>query len=261
MKAAVSGATPTPATYHPTPNTRPPSPITHHPPPTWEQELELCSLGASLVAGVDEAGRGAWAGPVVAGAVIFPQPEALLERMRRDELAAELSLLRDSKLLPAALREQLFDVIGATACAAGVGIVSPALVDVIGLGPANRLAMTRAVRDLGVRPHFLLVDAFKIHSLRIPQRPIIRGDALCMSIAAASIVAKVTRDRIMRGYDAEYPGYGFAQHKGYGTRAHVAALLKLGVSPLHRRSYAPIVAMLAGKYVEAVEEVSADACG
>ncbi len=223
-----------------------PTPVIRHPAPTWEHELDLCSQGALLVAGVDEAGRGSWAGPLVAGAVIFPQPGVLAERMRRDELAAELSLLRDSKLLSSTVRERLLEVIQATACAVGVGVVSSALLDLIGLGPANRLAMTRAVRDLGVRPDCLLVDAFKIHSLRIPQRPIIRGDTLCMSIAAASIVAKVTRDRIMRGYDKEYPGYGFAQHKGYGTRGHVDALLKLGVSPLHRHSFAPIGAMLAG---------------
>ena len=241
------------------PVTHPTTPHLRHPIPTWEHELELCSHGTSVVAGVDEAGRGAWAGPVVAGAVIFPRPEVLAEKMRLDEQAAELSLLRDSKLLTAAVRERLLDVIRAMACAIGVGIVSPALVDIIGLGPANRLAMTRAVRDLGVRPDFLLVDAFKIHSLPIPQRPIIKGDATCMSIAAASIVAKVTRDGIMRKLDKVYPGYGFAQHKGYGTRSHVDMLLRLGVSAIHRRSYAPIVAMLAGDAIE--EEVEADGGG
>lgn len=233
------------------------APVTRRPAPNWEHETELCSHGTSLVAGVDEAGRGAWAGPVVAGAVIFPSPELLAERMSQDEQAAKLSMLRDSKLLTAAVREKLIDVIRATACATGVGIVSAALVDVIGLGPANRLAMTRAVRDLGTRPDFLLVDAFKIHSLRIPQRPIIRGDATCMSIAAASIVAKVTRDRIMHEQDQAFPGYGFTKHKGYGTRSHVDSLLRLGVSSIHRRSYAPIAAMLAGdfsKVSDAIEE-------
>jgi ribonuclease HII len=118
--------------------------------------------------------------------------------------------------------------------------VSPALLDVIGVGPANRLAMARAVRALEVRPDFLLLDAFRLPSMPIPQRPIIKGDATCMSISAASVVAKVTRDRMMCELDAAYPGYGFAQHKGYGTQLHAEALDRLGVLPIHRRSFAPI---------------------
>ena len=208
--------------------------------PTWDHELDLYLQGHWVIAGVDEAGRGAWAGPLVAGAVIFPHPETLGETILRDEL----SVLRDSKLLSAAVREHLLEVVRATACAVGVGVVSPALLDVIGVGPANRLAMARAVRALGVWPDFLLLDAFRVHSMPLPQRPIIRGDATCMTIAAASIVAKVVRDHIMLAHDAEYPGYNFAQHKGYGTRLHIDALLRLGVSPLHRSSFAPIRAML-----------------
>jgi ribonuclease HII len=221
--------------------------------PSWDHELELQAKGLSIIAGVDEAGRGAWAGPLVAAAVVFPDPDLVLARVHVDEVAAELSLLRDSKMIPAHVREQLLEVIKETACAVGVGVVSSGLIDVIGVGPANRLAMARAVRDLGVWPDFLLIDAFKIHSMPIPQRPIIKGDATCMTIAAASVVAKVARDRIMCELEGLYPGYGFAQHKGYGTRSHVESLLRLGVSPVHRRCFAPIGALLAG------EEVCADA--
>jgi ribonuclease HII len=230
-----------------------PAPGTRQLIPSWDHELELQSKGLSLVAGVDEAGRGAWAGPLVAAAVIFPHPDLLLERMQVDEMVAELSLLRDSKMIPAAVRERLLGVIQQTAYATGVGVVSSGLIDVIGVGPANRLAMARAVRDLRIRPDFLLVDAFKIHSMPIPQRPIVKGDATCMTIAAASVVAKVARDRIMCELDELHPGYGFARHKGYGTRSHVESLLRLGVSPVHRRCFAPIGAILAG------EEVCADA--
>ena len=214
------------------------------PAPTWDQELELCAQGCALVAGVDEAGRGAWAGPLVAGAVVFPPAYA---HTPPEDLASELAQLRDSKLLEAPVRERLLCAIEGAALAIGVGIVSPGLIDVIGLGAANRLAMCRAVRELGARPDMVLVDAFKLPSLSIPQRPIIQGDAKCMSIAAASIVAKVTRDHMMQELDVVYPGYGFAQHKGYGTRHHQEALARLGVSPIHRRSYAPIQAVLSGE--------------
>ena len=200
------------------------------------------------MAGVDEAGRGAWAGPLVAGAVIFPRAEVLAANRGKNSLSARLSTLRDSKMLSECVREELLGVISSTALAIGVGIVSPALVDVIGLGAANRLAMVRAVRDLGILPDHLLIDAFRLPSLRIPQLPIIRGDACCMSIAAASIVAKVTRDRIMYHQDTLCPGYSFGQHKGYGTPHHVEALSRLGVSPQHRHSYAPIKALLAGQH-------------
>lgn len=154
--------------------------------------------------------------------------------------SSQLARLRDSKLLTACVREELLDCILASALAVGVGVVSQPLLDVIGVGPANRLAMARAVRDLGIWPDFLLLDAFPLRAMPIPQRPIIRGDATCMSIAAASIVAKVTRDRIMCGLDDQYPGYGFAQHKGYGTDLHAKALEELGVSAIHRRCFAPI---------------------
>lgn len=203
--------------------------------PTWEHELALWAQGYQVLAGVDEAGRGAWAGPLVAAAVIIP-----LGTPASDELWAAM---RDSKLLTAVGREQLYPQIVAAATVA-VGIVSSALLDVIGLGAANRLAMVRAVRELAVQPDHLLIDAFKLPMLRLPQRNIVRGDQISPAIAAASIVAKVYRDQLMREYAATYPNYGFATHKGYGTAAHQAVLARLGPSPLHRRSFAPIAAML-----------------
>ncbi len=226
-----------------------PARVTQQIVPTWENERKLYAKGCSLVAGVDEAGRGAWAGPLVAGAVIFPCAAVLAANLGdADSLSARLSTLRDSKMLSECAREELLNIISSTALAVGVGIVSSVLVDVIGLGAANRLAMARAVRDLGIWPDYLLIDAFRLPSIRVPQLPIIKGDAYCMSIAAASIVAKVTRDRIMYHQDTLCPGYSFGQHKGYGTPHHVEALFKLGVSSQHRHSYAPIKALLAGQY-------------
>lgn len=213
--------------------------------PTWDHELGLYTDSYTLIAGVDEAGRGAWAGPLVAGAVIFPHPD-VLSSSEAPGLAREIYRLRDSKVLTAEVREELLPAIHAVALAVGIGVVSPGLVDAIGLGPANRLAMVRAVRDLGTPPDFLLVDAFKLPQLRMPYRPIIKGDACCITIAAASIVAKVTRDRIMCRLDAQHPGYHFSLHKGYGTRSHADAIARLGVLPLHRHSYAPIKAILCG---------------
>lgn len=228
---------------------RTPAHVTQQTVPTWDNERKLYAKGCSLVAGVDEAGRGAWAGPLVAGAVIFPCAEVLVANLGEDSLSVRLSTLRDSKMLSECTREELLNVIYSTALAVGVGIVSPVLVDVIGLGAANRLAMARAIRDLGIWPDYLLIDAFRLPSVRIPQLPIIKGDASCMSIAAASIVAKVTRDRMMYDQDTLCPGYSFGRHKGYGTPHHIEALTQLGVSPHHRRSYAPIKALLAQQYM------------
>jgi ribonuclease HII len=214
--------------------------------PGWDHELELCALGHGIMAGVDEAGRGAWAGPLVAAAVVLPHPDALAAMDEAEKLVEEIECLRDSKMLSASVRERLMGAIRSVALAVGVGVVSSGLLDVIGVGPANRLAMARSVRDLGIWPDYLLLDAFRVPAMPIRQRAIIKGDATCMSIAAASIVAKVTRDHIMHEQDELYPGYGFAQHKGYGTRQHVDALMRQGVSPIHRRSYAPIKAIMAG---------------
>jgi ribonuclease HII len=162
-------------------------------------------------------------------------------------VAAELARLRDSKLLTPAVRERLVECIKSLAVAVGIGVVSAGLLDVIGVGPANRLAMTRAIRNLSLRPDFLLIDAFPLPAMPIPQRAIIKGDASCMSIAAASVIAKVVRDRMMDEHDRLYPGYGFARHKGYGTPLHVDALMRLGPSPVHRRSYEPVRAVISGQ--------------
>jgi ribonuclease HII len=231
--------------------------------PDWKHEYELHSKGCRIVAGVDEAGRGAWAGPLVAGAVVFPHPDNFAHdsyvNSEQPRLMADLERLRDSKMLSACVREELIDAVYANALAVGVGMVSPALIDVIGLGPANRLAWVRAVRDLGVWPDHLLLDAFRLPQMRISQRSIIKGDAVCMSIAAASIVAKVTRDRIMSDLNSTYPGYNFEQHKGYGTGQHMAALAQLGVTGIHRRSYAPIRALLGGTTAESISEAELSA--
>jgi len=201
---------------------------------TWERRLRRA--GHALVAGIDEVGRGAWAGPVVAAAVILP--------LDRPRLTAALRGVNDSKQLTARQRERLFEVIYAVALAVGVGGAGAGEVDRDGVAPATRAAMQRAVAMLAVPPEALLVDAVDLRAeVPLPQRAVIHGDALCLSIAAASIVAKVSRDRWMRALEDRYPGYGFGRHKGYGTAAHSAALARLGASDLHRRSYAPIAAL------------------
>jgi ribonuclease HII len=196
--------------------------------------------GYHLVAGVDEVGRGAWAGPVVAAAVILPAGDP--------RLRAALGGVNDSKQLTPRQRERLFDVIGAHARAVGVGGAGPAEVDRDGLTAATRAAMQRAVAMLLPQPDALLIDAVDLTPVvPLPQRWLPYGDSRSLSIAAASIVAKVSRDRWMAGLEARYPGYGFARHKGYGTREHCEALARLGVTDLHRRSYAPIVRLCAGE--------------
>ena len=203
------------------------------PEPHLEHELALHHQGHHLIAGVDEAGRGALAGPVVAAAVILPldDPDALL---------AALHQVRDSKLLSPHHREQLFETIRHTAIAVGVAAVSPLLIDVLGIARAARLAMREAVVRLSCKPDFLLVDGFELTDSPAPQRAIIQGDRQSLSIAAASIVAKVSRDRMMIELDDRYPGYGLARHKGYGTRDHRLALHERGPSLIHRFSYAPV---------------------
>ena len=177
-----------------------------------------------LICGIDEAGRGPLAGPVVAAAVILPKDCRIL-------------YLNDSKKLSAAKREELFDVIMEQATAVGVGYASPARIDEINILQATYEAMTAALEKLSVRPQILLNDAVKIPKVDIPQVPIIKGDAKSISIAAASIIAKVTRDRLMMEYDRIMPQYGFASHKGYGSGAHIAALKQYGPSPIHRKSF------------------------
>lgn len=176
------------------------------------------------MAGIDEAGRGPLAGPVVAAAVVFPR-------------ACATPGVKDSKLLSNTQREILFSEIMETALAVGVGVMSHEVIDRINILQATFLAMHEAVRQLGIRPHYLLVDGNRFLGTGIPFQTIVRGDAQCTSIAAASIVAKVTRDRMMVEFDTHFPGYGFARHKGYPTREHCAAIRRLGYSPIHRRSF------------------------
>ncbi|MCR5452116.1 MAG: ribonuclease HII [Lachnospiraceae bacterium] len=176
------------------------------------------------ICGIDEAGRGPLAGPVVAAAVILPTGHLIPG-------------VNDSKKLTEKKREKLFDVIMEEALAVGVGISDHKVIDEINILQATYRAMREAIDSLSVKPDLLLCDAVEIPDVDIPQVPIVKGDAKSLSIAAASIIAKVTRDRMMRDFDEEYPGYGFAGHKGYGTKAHYAAIEKLGISPIHRYTF------------------------
>ncbi|MBM3120155.1 MAG: ribonuclease HII [Chloroflexi bacterium] len=199
-------------------------------PPSLVEENGLSSRGYHLIAGVDEAGRGALAGPVVAAAVILPQCPDF----------PWLKSVRDSKEIPSAKRESLFSLITQEAVSFGIGVIDHQIIDSIGILKATRLAMCQAVEQLTCLPDFLLIDFLTLPQLKISQKPIIRGDKLCLSIACASIVAKVTRDRIMVELDQLHPGYGFANHKGYGTKQHVSCLHQHGPSPIHRRYFAPV---------------------
>jgi ribonuclease HII len=205
--------------------------------PNLDEELALCRAGHRLIAGIDEAGRGPMAGPVVAAAVILP-----LDNPHR--LTQTLAGVQDSKRLTASQRDYLFPKILGVALAVGVGVVSPQIIDTIGITRAARLAMLGALNRLGHRPDHLLIDGFELPDPPAPQRAIIQGDQKCLSVAAASIAAKVTRDRIMRDLDEVYPGYGFARHKGYITRDHKLALYHQGPSPVHRLSFAPVQTVL-----------------
>lgn len=184
-----------------------------------------------LVAGVDEAGRGPWAGPVVAAAVILR--------------GAVPSGLNDSKKLSAGRREALFAALMASECLIGVGQASVAEIDALNILQANHLAMTRAVAALAQVPDLVLVDGNRLPPWRWPARTIVGGDGLEPAISAASIIAKVTRDRIMAELDARHPGYGWADNQGYGTARHRAGLAKLGLTPHHRRSFQPMKGMIA----------------
>ncbi len=200
--------------------------------PNLQTELSLLRQGYRLVVGLDEVGRGAWAGPVVAGAVALP--------LHLGGLEGRLTGVRDSKQLSPRQRESLLPTIQRTALAVGLGFVSAAQVDRMGIVPATRQAMLLALVELGLYPDYLLIDALPL-PIHIPQRAIIHGDVQCLSIAAASIVAKVTRDRWMIAQDSCYPGYGFARHKGYGTAQHRQALERWGPCLLHRLSFAPCI--------------------
>jgi ribonuclease HII len=191
---------------------------------TLEFERKVWVGGKTLVAGVDEAGRGSLAGPVVAAAVIF-QPECLIPAVN------------DSKLLAENTRDILYAEIKNKALAVGVGIVDHVTIDEINILNATYKAMHDAIANLNIVPEHLLIDGNRFRGGTIPFTTIVAGDALCFSIAAASIVAKVTRDRVMADHDAKYPGYGFAKHKGYGTKEHREAIYQLGYCEIHRRSF------------------------
>lgn len=180
--------------------------------------------GFEQVAGIDEAGRGPLAGPVIAAAVILP---------------AGLSIIGvdDSKKLTPDKREKLFDIIMQQALSVGVGVISPEEIDRINILQATRRAMLAAVQNLSPQPDYLLIDGISTIDSAIPQKTIKKGDSSSLSIAAASIIAKVTRDRLMIDMDAQYPGYGFAGHKGYGSATHMDAIRKLGPTPIHRLTF------------------------
>jgi ribonuclease HII len=190
-------------------------------------ECEAWTRGFRRVAGVDEAGRGPLAGPVVAAAVVLPR------RCRLDGL-------RDSKLLSERQREHLYAQLLTAAVDIGVGVVDAGVIDELNILEATRLAMIQAVRHLAPCPDYLLLDAVVLPGIAAEQRAVIKGDRLCRSIAAASIVAKVLRDRLMSRAHVRYPQYGFLAHKGYGTAEHLRQLQRYGPCDLHRRSFAPV---------------------
>ena len=192
-------------------------------------EKELYTQGIQLIAGVDEVGRGPLAGPVVAAAVILPK-------------ACKIPGLNDSKKIPKSKHKEIYEAVLQNAVAIGIGIKDNQVIDQVNIYEATKLAMMEAIGQLEPQPQHLLIDAMRL-DLPISQTSIIKGDANSLSIAAASIVAKVTRDQMMEEFDREYPGYDFAQNAGYGTAKHLAGLDKLGVTPIHRRSFEPVKSM------------------
>jgi ribonuclease HII len=197
--------------------------------PSLAEEKALRAGGYRLIAGVDEVGRGALMGPVVAAAVIMP--ENIKARWK--------SKVRDSKQLTPEAREELSPFIRQAAVSFGIGSITNDIIDSIGIAKATCLAMIDAIKQLSPQPEYLLIDFVKL-DLTIPQKDIVDGDSLVFSIACASIIAKVHRDHLVTEMDSDYPGYGFANHKGYGTKEHLACLKKIGPCPLHRRSFQPV---------------------
>lgn len=191
-------------------------------------EQALWKNGLARLGGVDEAGRGAWAGPVSAGIVILP-PELSIIKI--------LSGVRDSKLMTSLQRESWAVRIQETCLAWGVGFASAKEIDANGILPATCLAVSRALRNLSVPPDHLITDYLKLPDISIPQTPLVKGDRRCLSVAAASVLAKTSRDAIMRQLDVDHPTYGFGRHKGYGTRQHQEALRSHGLCELHRKSF------------------------
>lgn len=192
-------------------------------------EKELYTQGIQLIAGVDEVGRGPLAGPVVAAAVILPK-------------ACKIPGLNDSKKIPKSKHKEIYEAVLQNAIAIGIGVKDNHVIDQVNIYEATKLAMMEAIGQLEPQPQHLLIDAMRL-DLPIPQTSIIKGDANSLSIAAASIVSKVTRDQMMEEFDCEYPGYDFTQNAGYGTANHLAGLHKLGVTPIHRRSFEPVKSM------------------
>ena len=193
-------------------------------------EKELYAQGIQLIAGVDEVGRGPLAGPVVAAAVILPEN-------------CKIPSLNDSKKIPKSKHQAIYQAVLDQAISVGIGVKDNHVIDQVNIYEATKLAMLEAIHELDPQPQHLLIDAMKL-DLPISQTSIIKGDANSLSIAAASIVAKVTRDQMMAAYDQEYPGYDFVQNAGYGTTKHLEGLEKQGVSPIHRRSFEPIKSMM-----------------
>lgn len=195
--------------------------------PSFAEERCFLEEGYTLTAGVDEVGRGCLAGPVVASAVILPC------NIRRPWLKE----VRDSKQLTHEKREYLFSYIEETAIAVGTGVVEHTVIDTIGIGNAAKLAMKQAIEELSPPADSLIIDFFKLPEVKLPQKGVVDGDALCYSIACASIIAKVTRDLLMIELDGKYPGYGLCRHKGYGTKEHWRCIEEKGLSPIHRLSF------------------------
>ncbi len=198
--------------------------------PSFAEEKVLEAQGYQRIAGIDEAGRGALAGPVVAAAVILP---CHIEE-------PWLNQVRDSKQLTPAKREFLFHHIHKIAISVGIGITSHKVIDARGIIKATQLAMKSAINQLSPSAQSLLIDYMLLPEVKLPQKGITNGDELCTSIACASIIAKVTRDHLMIELDGIYPGYGLARHKGYGTKQHLSCLRRLGASPIHRHSFKPV---------------------
>lgn len=216
--------------------------------PSLHFERAFWRDGFQCVAGLDEVGRGALAGPVIAAVVVFPAvSDSVARRWTRSKLMHEIARANDSKLLTEATREDLYTPICEIALAFATGAASHQEIDELNILRASHLAMQRALAALPLAPHALLLDALVLPDVDLPQLGVIHGDALCLSIAAASIIAKVTRDRMMCELDIAYPGYHLTQNKGYGTPAHLAALRELGPSPIHRRSFAPVRSEISSK--------------
>jgi ribonuclease HII len=204
--------------------------------PHLQKEIALFKQGYRFIAGLDEAGRGAWAGPVVAAAVILP--------VDRPELSNILHGLNDSKKLTSLLRSKFFVVVQNTALAVAVGVALPQLVDEVNVVQATRHAMAEALAKLNIVPTYLLLDHLQLPAVNLPQDAFPKADGISLTVSAASVIAKVTRDRLMVELSCQYPGYGFERHKGYGTPGHREALQKLGPCAVHRSSYRPIQAWL-----------------